>query len=161
MKLSEVTNKAYIGKPGAPSTSYVLVNYAEGNAKPTTYKVSVHELGQAIAADLHLYAHNTTFDQAEYYVTVDNDYTAEQLYSSKRELNCQDENRQPITYYNCYTNVDGRLAYMAGSSPEQIQWPVAFYMRDPESSDIILVNARGEGLTQIPFMLPNMPSSAE
>lgn len=161
MKMNQVTSKAYIGKPDAPSTSYVLVNYAEGNAKPVTYKVSIHELGQAIAADLKLYAHNDHMDAAQYYIgdTNNQGYSVQPFYHTCSTLDLLGHNNDPDpdTFYSCFVNEKGQLAYIYGSQGIYLDYPVAFYMKDPESSDIILMSASGTPMTRIPFEEPNLP----
>ena len=58
MKISELNTKSFLGAAGAATNSYVLVNYddsASNSDQPVTYKATLHELGNAIAADLGLY----------------------------------------------------------------------------------------------------------
>ena len=56
MKISELNTQSFLGGTNVPANSYVLINYAEsGSAEPVTKKVSVQELGKAIANDQQLY----------------------------------------------------------------------------------------------------------
>ena len=55
-KISELSTQSFLGGTNVPANSYVLINYAEsGVATPVTKKVSVQELGKAIANDQQLY----------------------------------------------------------------------------------------------------------
>ena len=55
MKISELNTQSFLGGANVPANSYVLINYAESaNGTPVTKKVSVQELGNAIAKELHL-----------------------------------------------------------------------------------------------------------
>ena len=54
-KISELTTQSFLGGTNVPANSYILINYADSNAAtPVTKKVSVQELGKAIANDLKL-----------------------------------------------------------------------------------------------------------
>ena len=54
-KISELDTKTFLGKSGVAANSYVLVNYAENNNDtPVTYKVTIDELGKAVANNLSL-----------------------------------------------------------------------------------------------------------
>lgn len=56
MKISELNTQSFLGGTNVPANSYVLINYAESDsAEPVTKKVSVQELGKAIANDQQLY----------------------------------------------------------------------------------------------------------
>ena len=56
MKISELNTQSFLGGTNVPANSYVLINYAEnGSADPVTKKVSIQELGKAIANDQQLY----------------------------------------------------------------------------------------------------------
>jgi len=55
MKISELSTQSFLGGTNVPANSYVLINYAESaGATPVTKKVSVQELGNAIAKELNL-----------------------------------------------------------------------------------------------------------
>lgn len=55
-KISELTTQSFLGGTNVPANSYLLINYADSaNGTPVTKKVSVQELGKAIANDLQLY----------------------------------------------------------------------------------------------------------
>lgn len=56
MKISELNTQSFLGGTNVPANSYVLINYADSaGGTPVTKKVSVQELGKAIANDQQLY----------------------------------------------------------------------------------------------------------
>ena len=56
MKISELSTKDFLGKNGAATNSYVLINYAESpSASPVTTKATIEELGKSIVNQLQLY----------------------------------------------------------------------------------------------------------
>lgn len=76
MKISELTNKAFLNGENAASQSYVLVNYEDDNTnEPVTYKASLDVLGKAVAANLNLPQLDTTTNKLVPVTTSESTYT--------------------------------------------------------------------------------------
>lgn len=161
MKMSQVTNKTNLAKPGITNTSYVLINYAEGNNAPVTRKVTLEELGRAIAAELQLCSYDEGWHRI-FKLTPeirDNEfvqYNDSVIGCIDTSVGLLDEHGQDTlgTFYQCYVNDDGILATPTTSNMGYYKNPIVCYEVASGSSDIILTTVKGEKLVQIPVVVP-------
>lgn len=168
MKMSQVTSKTNLAKPGITNTSYVLVNYAEGNNAPVTRKVTLEELGRAIAAELQLCSYNDNWHRIFRLAPEieDNEFVR----YNDAVVGCVDTSVDLLdkqghdtlaTFYQCYVNNDGMLATPTSSNMGYYKNPIVCYEVASGSSDIILTTVRGQKLVQIPFDTPVASSESE
>lgn len=103
-KFSQLDTQSYIHDATILEDSYVLINYKNNNlVNPITSKISIDDLGKAIAWDLGLVAKDSTTNCLEYFLPTNDHFERQNMY----DLSTIGENN---------TNITDSFTFQPGSS---------------------------------------------